>query len=137
MSPRRPSVAWDRGLLKGPNDSLSDYVPFYFTPFSAMMYNILSGRNVHQRESDEIVILVSSIRHIERLGLPYVFTDSHAYYQWANYYSDPRDLPRLDWDLLQRRDFTRDLDRKSVASGKSVSVRVDLDGRRIIKTHNQ
>lgn len=93
-----------------PGGSLSDYVPFYFTPFSAMMYNILSGRNVHQRQKDEIVILVSSIPHIERLRLPYVFTDSHAYYQWANYYSDPHDLHRVDWDLLQRRDFKRDPD---------------------------
>src|SRR3546814_16611315 len=29
------------------------------------------------------------------------------------------------------------IDRKSVASGKSVSVRVDLGGRRIIKTHKK
>src|SRR3546814_11073909 len=29
-----------------------------------------------------------------------------------------------------------DRDRKSVVEGKSVSVRVDLGGRRIIKTHN-
>src|SRR3546814_13542635 len=32
--------------------------------------------------------------------------------------------------------FTRALDRKSVVSGKSVSVRVDLGGRRIIKKQN-
>src|SRR3546814_15353111 len=33
--------------------------------------------------------------------------------------------------------ITRDEDRKSVVSGKSVSVRVDLGGRRIIKKKNQ
>src|SRR3546814_15356717 len=35
--------------------------------------------------------------------------------------------------LLQRARFFRIVDRKSVVSGKSVSVRVDLGGRRIIK----
>jgi len=93
-----------------PGGSLSDYVPFYFTPFSAMMYNILSGRNVRQRCSEEIAILVSSIPHIDAMGLPYIFTDSHAYYRWANFYADPRDLSRVDWDLLQRHDFKRDPD---------------------------
>ena len=42
------------------------------------------------------------------LGLPFVFTDSHAYYQWANFYVDLGDLGRIDWPLLQRRDFKRD-----------------------------
>src|SRR3546814_13629178 len=40
----------------------------------------------------------------------------------------------LDHDQFDR--FCRHLDRKSVVSGKSVSVRVDLGGRRIIKTKN-
>src|SRR3546814_17861174 len=40
------------------------------------------------------------------------------------------------WGLAGRLDVTPDeaQDRKSVVSGKSVSVRVDLGGRRIIKT---
>ena len=37
-----------------------------------------------------------------------MFTDSHAYYQWANFYADLGDLGRIDWPLLQRRDFKRD-----------------------------
>jgi hypothetical protein len=30
----------------GPGGTLSDYVPFYFTPFSIMMFNIHTGYNV-------------------------------------------------------------------------------------------
>ena len=42
-----------------PGGTLSDYVPFYFTPFSPMMYNIHTGvGGVKQRKNDEIVILV-------------------------------------------------------------------------------
>ena len=43
------------------------------------------------------------------LGLPFVFTDSHAYW-WANFYADLGDLGRIDWPLLQCRDFKRDAD---------------------------
>lgn len=76
-----------------------------------MMKNIHSGRGgVQQRTNDEILILVSSLYRLRELGLPFVFTDSHAYYQWANYYSELTDLDKIDWPLLQRRDFKRDAD---------------------------
>lgn len=87
---------------------LNDYVPFYFTPFSVMLRNILSGRGAVQRQKEEIVILVSSLHKIQELGLPFVFTDNHAYYQLANFYTDLSNLDKIDWPLLQRRDFVRD-----------------------------
>jgi hypothetical protein len=34
----------------------------------------------------------------------------HAYYQWANYYNDLSDLDKIDWAILQGRDFKRDPD---------------------------
>ena len=87
---------------------LNDYVPFYFTPFSPMMANIHSGRSVMQRPNTEIVILVSSLYRIQQLGLNYIFTDSHAYYSWTNFYTDLKDLDKIDWKILQARDFKRD-----------------------------
>ncbi len=94
-----------------PAGMLNDYVPFYFTPFSVMMKNIHSGwGGVKQRSNEEIVILVSSLHHINRQGLTYLFTDSHAYYMWADYYNNLADLDKIDWPLLQVRDFKRDPD---------------------------
>lgn len=94
-----------------PGGLLNDYVPFYFTPFSPMLHNIHTGwGGIQKRPNDEIVILVSSIRHVHKLGLRYLFTDSHAYYQYTNFYADPADLDKIDWPLLQRRDFMRDPD---------------------------
>ena len=88
---------------------LNDYVPFYFTPFSVMMRNIHTGwGGVRQRANEEIVILVSSLHHAKAQTLPFVFTDSHAYYQWANFYDDLSSLDKIDWGVLQRRDFKRD-----------------------------
>ena len=93
-----------------PGGVLNDYVPFYFTPFSVMLKNINSGRGVQQRVNDEIVILVSSLPHILQQGLPFVFTDNHAYYQWANFYTELADIDKIDWLILQQRDFKRDPD---------------------------
>lgn len=93
-----------------PGGTLSDYVPFYFTPFSVMMKNIHSGWSVQQRQNEEILILVSSLYHVQSLGLRFVFTDAHAYPYWAGYYSDLQHLDRIDWEILQRRDFKRDPD---------------------------
>lgn len=92
-----------------PGGWLNDYVPFYFTPFSPMLRNIHTGwGGIQKRTNDEIVILVSSLHHVTQQGLPFLFTDSHAYYQWADYYDDLNQLNKIDWPLLQRRDFKRD-----------------------------
>ncbi len=94
-----------------PFGTLNDYVPFYFTPFSVMLKNIHSGRGgVKKRENDEIVILVSSLHRIQQAGLPFLFTNSHAYYRWANFFNNLNDLDKIDWSLLQHRDFRRDPD---------------------------
>lgn len=91
-----------------PGGTLNDYVPFYFTPFSVMMRNILSGHSVKKLNNEDIVILVSSMPHVHSKGLRYLFTDSHAYYRWADFYHDLADLKKIDWPLLQARDFKRD-----------------------------
>lgn len=94
-----------------PGGFLSDYVPFYFTPFSPMLRNISTGwGGIQKRGNDEIVFLVSSLHHVAAQGHSFLFTDSHAYYQWANFYSDLDDLGKVDWPLLQARDFRRDPD---------------------------
>lgn len=100
-----------RAVPIAPSGTLADYVPFYFTPFSVMMLNIHSGRGgVPRRRNEEIVILVSSLHHVHSIGLPFLFTNAHAYPNWTNYYSNLAQLYNIDWDILQRRDFKRDPD---------------------------
>lgn len=94
-----------------PGGYLHDYVPFYFTPFSPMLYNIHTGRGgVQQRTNEEVVILVSSLPRLQDLNVPFLFTDSHAYYQWTNFYCDLSDLDKINWRILQTRDFHHDPD---------------------------
>lgn len=94
-----------------PGGVLNDYVPFYFTPFSPMMYAIKTGWNgVQQHPPQDILILVSSLRRIAEQGLTWLFTDTHANNSVVNYFHRLEDLPQLDWQILQARDFKRDPD---------------------------
>lgn len=89
--------------------TLNDYVPFYFTPFSPMLYNIHTGFNgITRVNNEDIVILVTSLRTLEEFDTNFVYTDMHAYSVFANFYSDLADLSHIDWAILQRRDFQRD-----------------------------
>lgn len=92
-----------------PDGTLGDYVPFYFTPFSIMLYNINTGYGgVMRREGRDIAILVSSVHRLRELGLPFVFTNQHAYAVDTEFYDDLNDLCQIDWPLPQRRDFKTD-----------------------------
>lgn len=94
-----------------PGGMLHDYVPFYFTPFSIMLFNISTGYSGVQRvPNDEIVFFVSSLHRVRARDIPFVFTDTHACVQMAEYFTDLADLDRVDWPLLERRDFKHDPD---------------------------
>lgn len=94
-----------------PSGTLSDYVPFYFTPYTPMMLNIKTGHGgVSKVPNEDIVIIVSSLRRMAELGCPFVFSDRHAYLQTANFYTNLADLANIDWGVLQQRDFKRDPD---------------------------
>jgi len=71
-----------RNVPVPPGGTLSDYIPFYFTPFSMMMYNIKTGYGgIRQFPNRKIVIMVSSLRGLADRGVATVFSDRHAYLQ--------------------------------------------------------
>lgn len=95
-----------------PGGTLSDYVPFYFTPYSIMMYNIHTGYGgIPRQDNRDIVIFVSSLHRLHKSGLEFVFTNQHAYHSGTDFYSNLADLKQIDWALLQSRNFkTSDAD---------------------------
>ena len=96
-----------------PDGTLADYVPFYFTPRTPMLMNISTGYGgIRRRTNAEIVVLVSSLDALRANGVPYVYTDRHAYLRTASFFDDPARLGEVvDFDLLQRCDFKRDPER--------------------------
>lgn len=99
----------DRAIPIRPGGTLSDYVPFYFTPFSVMMRNIITGWNgIRQRSNEEIVIFVSSLFHLKAQNIPFIYADRHAYLRLAQFSDDLGDLGMIDWISLQHRNFRKD-----------------------------
>lgn len=97
-----------RQVRVGPCGALSDYVPFYFGTHSLMLYNIHTGYRVDKVEQRSIIYLVSSVERVQELGVPFVFTDRHAYPVNAKYFTESSDLQQLDWALIRGRNFKRD-----------------------------
>lgn len=101
-----------RQLNVPPYGTLSDYVPFYFTPRSIMLLNILTGYNgVRQRSREDIVIMVTSLRHLQARGRQFIFSDRHAYLHAAKFSSDLNDLGGLAWEDWRNSDFRNDAER--------------------------
>jgi hypothetical protein len=93
----------------GPGGTLGDYVPFYFTPFSPMLYNIKTGYNgIAKQPIEDIVILVSSLHYLKKKGVPFVFTDRHAYLKLAQFSDDLTNLGWIIWPVLQAKNFKKD-----------------------------
>ncbi len=98
-----------RSVEKPPGGTLNDYVPFYFTPFSPMAYNIRTGfRGIKRRANSEIVFLQSSVERVAEAGPQFLFTNGHAYMQTTKYFANITSLKYIDWPLLQSRDFRHD-----------------------------
>lgn len=94
-----------------PRGTISDYVTFYFTPHSPMLLNIRTGfRGIEQVPMREIAILVSSLHTLREQGVPFLFTDRHAYLGAAQFSDDLAELSRIDWPILRARDFARSVD---------------------------
>ncbi len=92
-----------------PGGTLSDYVPFYFTPYSPMLLNIKTGRHgIQRRAMSEIVILVSSLPVLTQSRVPFVFSDRHALRAYANFFTSQADIGVLPWDHWVARDFRHD-----------------------------
>lgn len=93
-----------------PGGTLGDYIPFYFTSRSPMLYNLKTGRNVNKLPMTEIAIIVTSIERLWSARVPFLFTDRHAKLATARFSSDMNDLEWIDWDIISRSDFRYDVD---------------------------
>jgi len=96
--------------------TLADYVPFYFTNRSPMLFAIHTNSVKSYCDGQgEIVYLVSSAEKIDEKGLPFCFTDGHAVEAYTEFYSATKDLQQVDWEVIENwswRNRDDDTDRK-------------------------
>ena len=103
----------DKVLVTVPlGGTLSDYIPFYFAPRSPMLYSIHRQKICPQ---EEVIYLVSKLQKVLEAELSFFFTDGHALMQFTQVYQDPKDLDKIDWEVMRAvywNDTTEDSDRK-------------------------
>jgi hypothetical protein len=99
-----------------PGGQLHDYVPFYFCRRSPMLYAIHKGNiETYLGGQESIVYLVTTLARVQQSGIPFVFTDGHAIMQFSEFYNDPANLDKIDWELMTAQywaDTDDDPDRK-------------------------
>lgn len=98
----------NRSISCGLGGDLADYIPFYFTPWSPMHYNIVTGYlGMPSTPATELVFLVASLRTLAKRSFPFLISDRHAYLEQAKFFGDLGGLASLDWPRLQTRDFRK------------------------------
>ena len=84
-----------------PGGVLGEYVPFYFSGHSPMLYNITTGYGVKRVLQKDIVFLVCDAMEIINAGIPYCFTDGNATSAISKFYNNLFGLRELDWKSIR------------------------------------
>ena len=99
-----------------PNGDFSDYVAFYFSPRSPMLYNIQKGfNNVTKRNPEDIIYLITNFDTVKENKSEFVFTDGHTYHSLSQFFNQEIDFKEVDWktvNLVKWNDTEDDPDRK-------------------------
>lgn len=88
---------------------IGDYVPFYFTPKSIMLYNIITGYRhpiVQKRNRSEILVIRCLIEHLSELP-KWFFTDGQGNDMASSHYNNLSDLEQIDWSCIQQSNFSK------------------------------
>ncbi len=84
---------------------LGEYVPFYFSGKTPMLYNIKTGYGVPQLPQRDLVFVVCSFAKLVTSGLQYVYTDGNAKIRISKRFTDPKDVDKLHWNAIGTGDF--------------------------------
>lgn len=88
---------------------IGEYVPFYFTPRSIMLYNIVTGYyapKVPRRTKNEIIVIRCLIEVLVRQRR-WFFTNGQANDEETAHFVDLNRLDRIDWTCIQHSDFSK------------------------------
>lgn len=99
------SVERSRPVKCYPDTVVNDYVPFYFSVRTPMLYNIHTGMGVPQRHQREIVYLCCRVTELATDKFQWCFTNANAAEKITKFYSDLKHLDKLDWKSIKTTDF--------------------------------
>ena len=84
-----------------PDGVLGEFVPFYFSGHSPMLYNIVTGYGVPKIPQRDIVFLICDVMEMIEAGLQYCFTDGNATKSITRFYNSIEEMRELDWMTIK------------------------------------
>lgn len=91
-----------------PGTVVNDYVPFYFSVRTPMLYNIKTGKGVPMRFQKDIVYLCGKLIDFANDEFQWCFTDGNAAKKITRFFNNISDLDRIDWRSIISTDFRTD-----------------------------
>jgi hypothetical protein len=89
--------------------NIGDYVPFYFTPRSLMLFNIITGYwapLVPKRNKSDILVIRCVITELAKLE-KWFFTNGQGNDMVSSHFNDLKQLEEIDWDIIQKSEFSK------------------------------
>lgn len=83
-----------------PYGTIHDYVPFYFTSLTPMLYAIKTG-NLEGIKMRDLIILQSTAQTVENNNKKYAFTDGHGIMVLSDFYNELDDLDNINWKAIK------------------------------------
>ena len=122
---------------------IGDYVPFYFTPKSMMLFNIITGYRapvVPKRRRSEILVIRCLIEDLADLP-QWFFTDGQGNDMATDHYNNLAELDTIDWEAIQQSNFKKsdgDYDRpRRYQAEFLVHQRVPVESIESLNVYNQ
>lgn len=88
-----------------PDTVVNDYVPFYFSVRTPMLYNIITGHGVEAKPQEEIIYLCFRLVELAKNEFQWCFTDGNASQAITGFCNDLNGLAYLDWNSILTKDF--------------------------------
>lgn len=91
-----------------PDDVVNDYVPFYFSFRTPMLFNIITGKGVPKHPQENIVYLCCKLTDLTSMKKAWCFTNGNAAKKITRFYNDLSELDKIDWHAVRSTDFRHD-----------------------------
>jgi len=88
-----------------PETVVNDYVPFYFSFRTPMLYNIVTGLGVQRKEQKDIIYLCCKLEDLATQEFQWCFTNANAAEKITKFYNELKHLDKIDWRSIETTDF--------------------------------
>lgn len=89
-----------------PNTVVNDYVPFYFSVRTPMLYNIKTGHGIAASPQKDIIYLCCKLSELATNDFQWCYTNGNASKVITKFYNELYDIDnKLDWRSIETTDF--------------------------------